>query len=257
MSVIAIIQARVGSTRLPNKVLLDLKGKTVLERVIERVAASRLVDKIVVATTVSPDDLALVKLCAENLVSVFCGSEVDVLDRYYQAAGLFGAGQIVRITADCPLMDPAVIDKVIEEHLRAKADYTANIIKETYPDGEDVEVFTYAVLKKAWQNARLASEREHVTPYIRKHGELFKIVSVEQAENQRVKRWTLDNPEDYEFIKMVYDELFDGQRLFGMREVLEMLEKNEGAESINRHLARNSGYQKSLRADVVLGERDG
>ena len=164
-SVVAIIQARTGSTRLPEKVLLDLEGQPVLSHIIKRVNASKLVTGILVATTVRKEDLAIVRLCSNANTRVFCGSENDVLDRYYQAAKLLEADNIVRITADCPLIDPSIIDEVVALHLKEKSDYTSNTMEESYPDGLDVEIFRFEALKKAWENACLASEREHVTPY--------------------------------------------------------------------------------------------
>lgn len=251
MTTIAIIQARLGSTRLPGKVLFDLEGKTVLERVIERVRASKLIDDVVVATTIRKEDLRIVKLCADIGTSVYCGSVDDVLDRYYQAARLFKADHVVRITSDCPLIDPEVIDSVIKLHFLDEADYSSNIIKETYPDGEDVEVFTFEALKKAWKNAHLASEREHVTPYLQKNS-AFKIASLEYIKDLSHKRWTLDNPEDYEFIKLIFKNLHNKNQLFGMNEILKYIDKNPEVEKINKSIIRNEGYLKSLKEDKTL-----
>jgi len=257
MKTIGIIQARIGSTRLPGKVLLDLEGRTVLERVCERVIASRLIDDVVVATTISNKDLAIVKLCADLGISVYCGSEEDVLDRYYQAARLFGANFVVRITSDCPMIDPGVIDALISHHRNEKADYSSNGIKETYPDGQDVEMFTFNALSKAWSNANLLSEREHVTPYIRKHTEMFKVVNLEYHEDMSKKRWTLDEPEDYEFIKIVYKHLYKENNLFGMKEILDFVNRNPQIENINHHITRNEGYLKSLQKDAFVNPGSG
>ena len=180
--IIVIIQARVGSTRLSSKVLLDLEGRTVLERVVERTKKSEFVSDVIVATTVAAADLKIADLCASKGIRAYRGSENDVLDRYYQAAKLFEASHVVRITADCPLIDPKVIDDVLKLHLKEKSDYTTNTIKETFPDGEDVEVFTFAALTKAWKDAALSSEREHVTPYIRNHPEIFKHSNLENRD---------------------------------------------------------------------------
>lgn len=250
--IIAIIQARVGSTRLPRKVLLDLEGKTVLEHVIERVRASKLPNDIIVATTINKDDLEIVKLCTNQDISVYCGSENDVLDRYFQASRLFEADHIVRITSDCPLIDPKLIDDVITLHLNEKADYTSNTIKRTFPDGEDVEVFSYEALKKAWEMATLTSEREHVTPYIWKNPGIFKLANLTCEENISHKRWTLDNPEDYEFIKMIYRNLYNKKRLFDMEAILKFVNENPETEKINQHNSTNEGYLKSLREDKTL-----
>src|SRR4030043_210487 len=148
MDMLAIIQARTGSTRLHGKVLFDLEGKTVLEHVINRAKASKYITDVFVGTTIKKADLKIVKLCAELDVSVFCGSEDDVLDRYYQTARLVRPKHVVRITADCPVIDPMVVDKVIELHIKENADYTSNTFGETYPDGQDVEVFTFEALKE-------------------------------------------------------------------------------------------------------------
>jgi spore coat polysaccharide biosynthesis protein SpsF (cytidylyltransferase family) len=250
--IIAIIQARTGATRLPNKVLFNLEGKTVLERVIDRVKQSKLIDDVVVATTVNKEDLAIVNICSKNKISVYCGSENDVLDRYYQAARLFGADHAVRITADCPLMDPKIIDKIIKLHLQKKADYTTNCLKVTYPDGEDVEVFTFKTLLKAWKRAHLSSEREHVTAYIRNRPKVFKLKNYEYSKNLSDKRWTLDEPSDYKFIKIIYKKLYSTNKLFGMEDVLKLLKKRPELEKINSNIIRNQGYLKSLKHDKVV-----
>jgi spore coat polysaccharide biosynthesis protein SpsF len=222
----AIIQARVKSTRLPNKVLLKLSGKTVLERVIERVKASKMVCNVIVATTVNREDLAIVEKCARLGISVFCGSENDVLDRYYQAARLFEAKQVVRITSDCPLIDPRIIDQVVKLHLNRKADYTSNTIIETYPDGEDVEVFSFTVLERAWKSAKLKSEREHVTAYIKKNPRIFKLVNLESAENLANYRWTLDEARDYKLIKAIYRYFMSNNLSINIKNILEFLQTN-------------------------------
>ncbi|MBU0686375.1 MAG: glycosyltransferase family protein [Candidatus Margulisbacteria bacterium] len=248
----ALIQARIGSTRLPRKILLDLEGKTVLARVIERVKASKHIDEVIIATTINKEDLTIVALCAGLGIRVFCGSENDVLDRFYQAARLFNIDHIVRVTSDCPLVDPKIIDKVISLHLSEQSDYTTNTLKETYPDGQDVEIFTFEALKKAWLQATLASEREHLTSYIRKNPEIFKHKNLENKENLHKKRWTLDEPEDFEFIKTIYEGLYYQNPLFGMNEILELVNANPAIEKINHHITRNEGYLKSLRKDKVL-----
>ncbi len=252
MRVMGIIQARMSSTRLPNKILLNLEGKTVLEHVISRVARANCVLSVIVATTVKKEDLAIVKLCAGLGISVFCGSENDVLDRFYQAAKLFEAKQIIRITADCPMMDPLLIDRVVKLHLETGSDYTANILEETFPDGEDIEVFTFEALKSAWEKANLASEREHVTPFIRKNDGLFKLTNLRAPRDLSAKRWTIDNAEDYEFLQKVFGALYGHNPFFGMEEVLQLLEHHPEWEHINAHLIRNEGYQKSLKEDTMI-----
>src|SRR5688572_19407522 len=165
---LAIIQARLGSTRLPNKVLLTLAGKTVLEHVINRVRASKFINEVIVATTISSNDLEIISFCAKNKIRVFVGSEHDVLDRYYQAARLLQPDNVVRITSDCPMIDPEIIDEIGKKHLEEKADYSSNTLDETYPDGLDAEIISFKALKTAWEQATLPSDREHVTPFIKK-----------------------------------------------------------------------------------------
>ena len=252
MTIIAIVQARMGSTRLPGKVLLNLEDKTVLEHVVERIRSSEHVDDVVVATTISKDDLRIVELCANLGVCVYCGSEDDVLDRYYQAAKLFKADNIVRITSDCPVIDPKIIDDVITVHLMNNADYTSNTLNETYPDGQDVEVFTFASLRTAWKNAKLTSEREHVTPYITNNSDIFKHASLEYKEDLSQKRWTLDNAEDLEFLRLIYKYLYNKDQLFDMDDILTLIDEKPEIEKINQHIIRNEGYLKSLREDKTL-----
>lgn len=252
MKVVAIIQARMNSSRLPGKILKDLAGKTVLARVVERVGAARLVNEVVIATTISKEDDAVEKFCNTLKIKFFRGSEEDVLDRFYKASKMFQADYVLRITADCPLIDPAVIDKVVAAHFANNVDYTSNTLKETYPDGEDAEIFSFTVLEKVWNEAKLFSEREHVTPYIRKHSEIFTLFNVECDKDLSEKRWTLDTQEDFYFIKKVYDALNKENYFFTMEEILEFLAQYSDFEKINKHIKRNLGYEKSLKNDRLV-----
>ena len=193
--------------------------------------------------------LEIVKILSRKRISVFCGSAVDVLDRYYQAARLFNIEHIVRITADCPVVDPAVIDKVVGRYFRSKADYCTNALSETFPDGLDVEVFSFGVLETTWRKAKLPSEREHVTPYMRKNKRLFKIVSCKSRKNLGHHRWTIDEKSDYEFLQKLYQNLYKKKPFFGMEEIIHFLAKHPKVESINRGIMRNEGYMKSLKQD--------
>lgn len=250
--IICIIQARFNSVRLPGKIFLDLDGKTVLERVVERAKRSSLIDEIIVASTINKDDLRVVELCRDKGINIFQGSEDDVLDRFYQAAKLINAENIVRITADCPLIDHKIIDMVIKKHLDSSSDYTSNILKETFPDGEDVEIFTFKTLEKAWKEAKLLSEREHVTPFIKKNPGIFKITNVGNNEDLSKYRWTIDEPKDYKLIKMIY-EYFSGKKVdFGMLDVLEFIHNHPELEAINADIIRNEGYLNSLQKDLKL-----
>jgi spore coat polysaccharide biosynthesis protein SpsF (cytidylyltransferase family) len=180
---------------------------------------------------------------------VFCGSENDVLDRFWQAAKLLDVQHVVRITADCPILDPSVLRRVVEEHLGSGADYTSNVQVETFPDGLDVEVFRKESLEKAWNEGVLPSEREHVTPYMRKNPEMFIQRDIRNAEDLSGMRWTLDNPDDYAFLKALFSEL--GHRTeFGMDEVLEVIRSKQDIVAINGGILRNEGYAKSLREDA-------
>lgn len=252
MSIIAIIQARVGSTRLSGKVLKKIEGKTVLEHVIDRVKAAKNIDDIVVATTVKKEDLKIVKLCANLGISIFCGSEDDVLDRYYQSARLFKADHIVRITSDCPLIDFKIIDDITDLYFKEKIDYVSNTMPETFPDGEDVEVFGFKALKIAWKKAKMSSEREHVTPYLKNNPKIFRTVNFRCKIDLADKRWTIDEPEDFEFIKIIYKNLYPKDPLFGMDKILYFLIKHPEVEKINKNIIRNEGYLKSLREDRIL-----
>lgn len=252
MKTLAIIQARLGSTRLPGKTLLDLLGKPILQHVVERVSSASLVDGVIVATTTNEEDKKIIEVCTQLNVNVYAGSTEDVLDRFFQAAKYFPAENIVRITADCPLADPVVIDSVVSLHFQSKADYTSNVLEEVYPDGEDVEVFTFAALERAWRETKMKSEREHVTLYFRQHPELFKLQQKGYHQNLHGKRWTVDEPADYEFIKAVYNKLYTKNPLFGMKDVLCLLEKHPELEQINAGFLRDEGLIKSLKNDDLF-----
>jgi spore coat polysaccharide biosynthesis protein SpsF (cytidylyltransferase family) len=246
-----IIQARTGARRLPNKVLLKLAGKSVLEHVVDRVSAAKTVGEVIVATTTEPRDRKIVELAKKKGFRVFRGSESDVLDRYYQAAQLLKAEHVTRITADCPVIDPVIIDRVVKEYFKSGADYCSNSLTSTFPDGQDVEVFSFEALAKAWQNAKLTSEREHVTPYIRNKKNRFKIASVESPVDLSGKRWTLDEEKDYEFLKGLFKALYRRKPRFGMTEILEYLDGHPELEQVNRAIVRNEGYARSLKQDKV------
>lgn len=224
MRITAIIQARMGSTRLPGKSLADVHGKPLLERVIERTRASRRIGEIVLATTTEPDDLALCRLAERCGVAWYRGAAADVLDRYYRAAQACGAQVIVRITADDPLKDPEIIDRVVNALLAEPGlDYASNTIEPTYPLGLDVEAFAFAALERAWREAADPYDREHVTPYFRRRPDLFRLASVRHSRDLSALRWTVDYPRDLEFARAVYARL-DRGAVFGMAETLALLE---------------------------------
>ena len=192
-----------------------LEDKTVLEHVVSRVRTSRYIDEVFVATTIDKNNLPLVQLCSSQNIRVFCGSEDDVLDRFYQLAKLIHPDHIVRITSDCPVIDPEIIDLIIENHLRSNSDYTSNTILDSFPDGLDTEIFSFSALEKAWFEAKLSSEREHVTPYIKKHPDLFAIKSIVSEINYANKRWTLDTDSDFRFLTVLFSNLYNSNPFSG------------------------------------------
>ncbi len=253
MSILAIIQARASSTRLPEKVLLPLLGKPMLERQIDRVKRSKRIDRIIVATSTNNSDDLIDELCQEIDILCFRGSLEDVLDRYYSAAKESQPEHVVRITGDCPVIDHEVIDEVISLHLKSKADYTSNTINPTYPDGLDVEVMKFTSLKEAWEKAELASEREHVTPYIKKQ-EKFKKVNLENNEDLSSVRLTVDEQVDYDVIKFIYDSLFLKNDDFNLDDIMILFRDNLDKMSLNQEIVRNEGYIKSLHDDYIISK---
>lgn len=250
--ILAIVQARVGSARLPGKVLADLAGEPMLARVVSRVALAQKVDAIVVATSNAAKDDRIVELCKANCIDVYRGSESDVLDRYYQAAKQYRAAIVVRITADCPLVDPQVIDRVIAVYLEDDCDYASNTIIGTYPDGLDVEVFSFAALESAWRDARRATDREHVTTYLRSSGRFrLRNVECELGGSLHDYRWSVDEARDLDFVRAVYAKL-PSKTEFGWRDVLGLLDGEPALATINGGQIRNSGYYRSIAQEPAI-----
>lgn len=244
--VIGIIQARMGSTRLPGKTLIDICGKPLLEHILDRVQKSPKIDKFVIATTDNIEDKLIVNFSARRGISCFCGSEEDVLDRYYQCAKLYKADIIVRITADDPFKDPVVTDRVIGEILESNYDYVSNTIHPTYPEGLDIEVFTFEALEKTWREATTALDREHATPYMWLRPDIFKLKNIEYEKNLSYMRWTLDTPEDLAFTREVYNKLYMPGKLFLMQDILNLLEEHPEIQQINANVERFSGHKKII-----------
>lgn len=247
----AIIQARMGSTRLPGKMLHRIAGKTVLEHVVERVRRATTVRRIIVATTVNPADRKIGSLAEKAGATVFYGSEEDVLDRYYKAARECGAETIVRVTGDCPVIDPALIDRIAHAFTGKDVDYASNALPPTFPDGMDVEVFSFSALERAWTEAVLPSEREHVTPYIYSHPERFRIANLTNAIDASALRLTLDEHSDEILIRKII-RFFkrNNQDTFGLAEILALWRKQPDFFAVNQHIRRNEGYTKSLKSDL-------
>jgi spore coat polysaccharide biosynthesis protein SpsF len=235
MRVVAIIQARMGSTRLPGKVLKDLGGETVLARVVNRTRRATLLDEVVVATSVLPADDAIARECEGLRVACFRGDQVDVLDRYYRAAQRFAADVVVRITADCPLIDPELIDATIRSSLDQKTDYASNSLARTYPRGLDVEVFTADALARAWSAAKEEYQRIHVTPYLYENPESFKVISIAGEVDHSKYRWTLDTAEDLELLRAVYKH-FGNRDNIRWIEVLDLMEAQPELAAMNSHV---------------------
>lgn len=245
MKVVGIIQARMKSTRLPGKVLKTLGGETVLAHVIARLRAATNIDEVVVATSTGRNDDPLETEARDCGAEVFRGSEKDVLSRYYEAARLFHADAIVRITADCPLLDPDLVRQMVARFHASrtggkKLDYLSNALTRSYPRGLDAEVFTFSALEKAHLAATQSYEREHVTPYIYQHSANFIIEEFVGNMDFSFHRWTLDTPEDYEFLSAVFDLLGTAAKRAGMHAVLDELEKHPELIRINQQVRQKA-----------------
>ena len=240
--VVAIVQARMGSTRLPGKVLKDLDGETALARVLARVRRAAMIGEVLVATGDSPGDDVIVTECKRLEARVFRGDENDVLDRYYRAAKFSKGEIVVRITADCPLIDPQIMDETVNQFLKERPDYASNALIRTFPRGLDTEVFSLQTLECAWRESSEPYQRAHVTPYIYQHPERFKLLAVQGDRDYGGLRWTLDTTEDLEFLRAVYAR-FGGRDDFGWQDVLALLEREPGLSLINRHVAQKALHE--------------
>lgn len=254
--ILAILQARISSSRLPGKVVKKILGKEMILYEIERLQQSKYIDKLVLATSIESTDDDLEDICNRNKIECFRGSLNDVLDRYYKCALSFNAKHVVRITGDCPLIDSEVVDKVIFEHLDSKSDYTSNTNPPTYPDGLDVEVMRFSVLEEAWKKATLKSEREHVTLYIRNNSNKFRQKNVENDKDLSNMRWTVDEPEDFEFVNNIISNLYLHNYAFNKNDILKYLDNHPEIKYLNSGFRRNEGLQKSLLNDKLLGKED-
>jgi spore coat polysaccharide biosynthesis protein SpsF (cytidylyltransferase family) len=248
MKVIAITQARYGSSRFPGKVLKKIHGETLLQIHLRRALKSKLINQLVVATTHEPEAEEISAIAVECGAAFFRGSMDDVLDRFYQAIKGSSADYLVRITSDCPLIDPALMDKVIDYTLNKGLDYCSNTLDPSYPDGQDIEVFKFSALEVAWKNAKLSSEREHVTPYIWKNSShmgnnLFKSDNFTEGFSFQHLRMTVDEVSDFEVISRMITRL--GTQSTWL-EYANFLDANQDLKSINEKIERNEGYKKSM-----------
>jgi spore coat polysaccharide biosynthesis protein SpsF len=252
MNVVAIIQARMSSTRLPGKVLTPLAGRPVLAHVVERIRHCRHIDQIVVATSVDGSDDAIEAWCQGAAVACHRGSLHDVLDRYHQAGLAHGADVIVRITADCPAIDPAIVDEVVQGYLSGGYEFFG--LAGEFPDGLDCTVFAASAIARAWRESTLPSDREHVGPYIEHHPEWFKCGGLHKFSGLSHLRWTLDEPRDLHLLQAIFGELDRGPGAapFGAADVLALLARRPHLTTINSGIFRNEGYLKSLAADEEM-----
>jgi len=241
--IIAIVQVRMGSTRLEHKSLKDICGRPLIWHVVNRLKPSKKIDKIVLATTDNPQDDALERWALDNKIDCYRGKEEDVLDRFYQAAKNFKADIIVRITADDPFKDPAIIDQVIDLFEDDNLDFAYNNKPATFPEGLDVEVFSFKSLETAWSQAKDSFSREHVTPYFYNNPGMFKRKCLTYPIDLSYLRWTIDTQEDFDMASVVYEELFRLNENFSMSDILSLLERRPEIAQINSKVARSAMYK--------------
>ncbi|MEE8059472.1 MAG: glycosyltransferase family protein [Pseudomonadales bacterium] len=254
--ILGIVQARISSTRLPGKVTKSIMGEPMLALQLERIRRSVLINELVVATSNETDDDEIAELCTQRSIDCYRGSLDDVLDRFYQAAKIHAPDYIVRLTGDCPLVDPGVIDDVIAFCLKGGYDYASNTLDPTFPDGLDIEICRFDKLQQAANEAVLPSEREHVTSFIESRPDQFMLGSYRQDEDLSHLRWTVDEPEDFEVIQRIYQALYPTNADFRMAEILNLYQQHPELEQLNARFTRNEAYKKSLREDAAFIQRN-
>ncbi len=238
-----------SSSRLPGKVMQKVAGEPMLYRIWQRLQPLFSRAQFVVATSVDPSDDVIAEMCENRKISCYRGSLGDVLDRYYYAAKSLAGDAVIRITGDCPLIDPVVVENVLNFYLHGKYDYVSNALKPTFPDGLDTEVFSFAALEDAWKSAELKSEREHVTSYIYNNPKKFNIGKYQNSEDYSHMRWTVDYPDDLLFVGKIYEALWNKNACFQMHEIISFLKENPQVGSLQEKHTRNEGYTLSLKAD--------
>lgn len=237
MRIEAFVQARMGSTRLPGKVLKKVLEKPLLDFLVERLLQSKEIDDVVILTSHLPTDDVIVAFCQERGIACFRGSEEDVLDRYYQAALQRKPDGIVRVTADCPLLDPEIVDQVIQVFRENdQIDYVSNTLERTFPRGLDVEVFSFRALQQAAQRANRSEEREHVTLYLYRHPEIFQLRNVAHTPSLGFHRWTVDTPEDFALIQLILEHLYSSNPQFRLDDVIQLLAQHPRWIELNAHI---------------------
>lgn len=250
VKVLGVLQARVSSSRLPGKVLRPLFGQPMIARQVERIRRARALDALVLATSTDPSDDALAAWAAGAGVPLYRGALDDVLDRFVSAARPFSPAHVVRLTGDCPLADPAVIDAVVAHHLASGADYTSNTIAPTWPDGLDVEVMTMAALEAAALEATALFQREHVTQFIVRQPQRFRLENLRADNDLSALRWTVDEPADFELVEAVYAALYPANPAFGTADILAFLQHNPQWITHNTQHGRNEGLAKSIAREL-------
>ncbi|MBW2292712.1 MAG: glycosyltransferase family protein [Deltaproteobacteria bacterium] len=246
--IVGVLQARMSSRRLPGKVLMPLHGRPMLARQIERLQRCPSM-RLMVATSDHPGDDPIVSLCRELDVVCHRGSLDDVLDRVHGAACRLAAEHVVRLTGDCPLTDPELVEIAIDHHLKSGCDYTSNALERTYPDGLDVEVIRFAALEVAWREAVLPSHREHVTPFIYQQPERFKLGSLTDSCDRSALRWVVDEPADLEFVNRVYAALYPDDPQFGSDAIHALLSREPALSELNRGIDPEAGWRRSQAED--------
>ena len=247
MEVLIIVQARSGSTRFPNKIFKKINGMTILELTIERIKLAKSPNEIVVATTDLEEDNSVEDLCSHKGIEVFRGSELNLLKRHYDCAVKYNANIVVKIPSDCPLIDPIIIDDVLEKIQESDYDYISNLHPTSYPDGFDVEAMTFSALEIAYLNAELPHELEHTTPYIWDNPHLFKIGSIvfdDTVDWSKLFRLTIDHPEDYILIRRIVESFASHGLDFGVRDIILLLQQNLKLAKINSHLIDDTWYNR-------------
>ncbi|KKU11469.1 MAG: hypothetical protein UX17_C0077G0004 [Parcubacteria group bacterium GW2011_GWC2_45_7] len=251
--ILAVLQARMSSSRLPGKTLKPILGKPMLMLELERILRSEKINKLVVATSINTEDDLIAEISQKMSVVCFRGNLNDVLDRFYKAAQPYAPEHVVRLTGDCPLIDPEVIDATIDFYLQEGCEYASNCQPPyTFPDGLDTEVFSFSALETAWKEAILPSQREHVTPFIRKYPERFRIGHYMNNVSLGHLRWTVDEAKDFEFVTKVYEALYPVNSAFTTGDILQLLERNPALTRINNDIGRNEGTKKSLGEDKIF-----
>lgn len=246
--ILAVLQARTSSSRLPGKVMLPLMGAPMLARQIERLNRSNCIDRLVVATSDRPDDDCVAELAEGAGIAAFRGSLDDVLDRYHGAAAPHDPTHVVRVTGDCPLADWKVIDDAIEFAVQGGFDYASNTLNPTWPDGLDVEVVTFEALATAWRESQNPLEREHVMPFITRRPERFRLGSFEGDTDLSALRWTVDEPADYELVSRVYAALYPANPSFTTADILRLLKSDPALLAINAGIERNELLSRAEQA---------